>query len=683
MITNNAQSPKVGSSVMSFEEWKRANPTLVQKLDEQQLLQAYQEYERSAGGQQQSSATNPATGIEDISEEKQTTELNNKKPINNIDLMGAVDTFTQFGIATGNSGIAKAGVVGSTLIDSIQRVKGLKGLKGKDKTAGALGIAGGAADTLDSVLFGDQRAKNSSLTNGMNDVYDTASSAIMSMGPYGAMIGGAMKVGGLLSDGLTALGVGTDQMTTTDKILDSKFMKLTPVGLINGIFSSTSDRFTVDNSLRQQIGSSYGGAYAFMDDAASRAGKEYGLFSGGAKDDANRDIARSKRMQSKIGNINKDARDRQSIATNTSGLLTTNYQFNLSGGLDQRYLRAAKIGAKLERIKKIDLTFKKGGIINNVINLDTKEIEWQPVYLEPEDDWKPSYKSGGVIEEEWKPVYVEEEWQPTYEIESMKKGNKVKKTERKYKTYEDFVKYLGDRGKSDDYDLQGFYNDNDAYFDWEDMEDEKPGEAHFIDKYKLPNHITFSTESKYSNAFTKGGEWIEDDNGVTYVTSPYVEKLHSLEEMIKYFRKYEPGVNLVYNGMMIPAVQPQPFTPKELKEGGKTDETEEEPLSNQQNVIPEGALHARKHHMENAEDYTKKGIPVIDNKGEQQAEIELNEIIFNLEVTQKLEELCRDGSDEAAIEAGKLLVQEILFNTEDRTGLISTLKQGGTINGNN
>ena len=86
--------------------------------------------------------------------------------------------------------------------------------------------------------------------------------------------------------------------------------------------------------------------------------------------------------------------------------------------------------------------------------------------------------------------------------------------------------------------------------------------------------------------------------------------------------------------------------------------------------------------MDNADELTKKGIPVIDNKGEQQAEIELNEIIFNLEVTKKLEELCKDGSDEAAIEAGKLLVQEILFNTEDRTGLINTLKQGGIINGN-
>jgi hypothetical protein len=29
------------------------------------------------------------------------------------------------------------------------------------------------------------------------------------------------------------------------------------------------------------------------------------------------------------------------------------------------------------------------------------------------------------------------------------------------------------------------------------------------------------------------------------------------------------------------------------------------------NVIPEGSLHARLHHMENAEGLTKKGIPVV------------------------------------------------------------------------
>jgi hypothetical protein len=33
-----------------------------------------------------------------------------------------------------------------------------------------------------------------------------------------------------------------------------------------------------------------------------------------------------------------------------------------------------------------------------------------------------------------------------------------------------------------------------------------------------------------------------------------------------------------------------------------------------------------------------------------------------------------DGSESAAIEAGKLLVKEIFENTDDRTGLIDTLK---------
>lgn len=101
------------------------------------------------------------------------------------------------------------------------------------------------------------------------------------------------------------------------------------------------------------------------------------------------------------------------------------------------------------------------------------------------------------------------------------------------------------------------------------------------------------------------------------------------------------------------------------RSGGKLGDT---------NVIPEGALHAHLNKMDGAdEDFTKKGIPVItEEKGkiEQQAEIERNEIIFRKEVTQKLEKLMKDGSDEAAIEAGELLVHEILFNTEDNTGLL-------------
>lgn len=93
------------------------------------------------------------------------------------------------------------------------------------------------------------------------------------------------------------------------------------------------------------------------------------------------------------------------------------------------------------------------------------------------------------------------------------------------------------------------------------------------------------------------------------------------------------------------------------------------------NIIPEGARHSRLNHLEDVdeslEDMTKKGIPVVQPKEngelEQIAEIECGEIILRKEVTDRLEELRKDGSDQAAIEAGKLLAKEIITNTEDKT----------------
>ena len=140
------------------------------------------------------------------------------------------------------------------------------------------------------------------------------------------------------------------------------------------------------------------------------------------------------------------------------------------------------------------------------------------------------------------------------------------------------------------------------------------------------------------------------------------------EPEIKLFEEWEPEIILEI---------------EEFKAGGTIKEELETPEieeTTQKNLIPEGALHKNKHHMEHTEGLTQKGIPVVDNEGEQQAEIELDEIIFTLEVTKKLEELYKEGTDEAAIEAGKLLVKEILFNTDDRTGLIAKCEKGGIIN---
>ena len=127
--------------------------------------------------------------------------------------------------------------------------------------------------------------------------------------------------------------------------------------------------------------------------------------------------------------------------------------------------------------------------------------------------------------------------------------------------------------------------------------------------------------------------------------------------------------NLVYEGDRYYYRQKNPSA---FKQGG------------QMNVIPEGALHAHKNHMEGAgKDFTHKGIPVIDDDGKQQAEIEREEVIFNKEVTEKLENYYKQYNDdsksqsekdEIAIKAGKLLAKQLMENTEDRTGLIEKVE---------
>lgn len=305
----------------------------------------------------------------------------------------------------------------------------------------------------------------------------------MNVAGVGTIIGGAMKVGGMLSDGLTALGVGTDQMTTADKILDSKFLKLTPLGLVNAIGAKKADTITKDNEAFEQVGSSYGGTQSTVDDALTKSGKKYGLLSGGARNRANRQIHNAQMQQSKMSNIADEAQ--MAFAASNNPLLGT--QLQLNGGYQQNTVKAGKSGLKMDRdFAKRVVKLSKG-----------KKSKVQKIQEEVRAEEVAGFKNGGAV-----------------------------------------------------------------------------------------------------------------------------------------------------------------------------------------NVIPDGALHAHKHHLENVdekfEEVTTKGIPVItEEKGgdiKQHAEVEREEIIFNLEVTKQLEKLMQDGSDEAAIEAGKLLVYEILENTVDNTGLLNTVE---------
>lgn len=166
----------------------------------------------------------------------------------------------------------------------------------------------------------------------------------------------------------------------------------------------------------------------------------------------------------------------------------------------------------------------------------------------------------------------------------------------------------------------------------------------------------FSTKSKYNDDFHQGGSWSED--GKTFTPSEFSLFNFTQEQIAEALSKEFPEASLNITDEV-----------RAFKEGGKVN-------SRDMNVIPEGALHARLNHMDN-KDFTKKGIPVVVKDGdklEQTTEIERNEIIFNLSVTNKLEELMKDGSVKAALEAGKLLAEEILHNTIDNTGLIKEVE---------
>lgn len=124
--------------------------------------------------------------------------------------------------------------------------------------------------------------------------------------------------------------------------------------------------------------------------------------------------------------------------------------------------------------------------------------------------------------------------------------------------------------------------------------------------------------------------------------------------------------------------------------GAKLEDVE---TSDAPSVIPEGAMHKNKNHLDL--DITPKGIPVITTEGNtgdtfeeikeggeitQHAEIEAEEIIFSKELTNYVEDARKKWHEaykqdnELLLEVGKRITKEILANTEDNTNLIEKLE---------
>ena len=459
------------------------------------------------------------------------------------------------------------------------------------------------------------QTEQSALTTGLNQGYDAAANAAMAIPGVGTIIGGAMKVGGMLSDGLTALGVGTDQMTTADKILDSKFLKLTPLGLVNAIGAKKADTITKDNEAFEQVGSSYGGTQSAVDDALTKSGKKYGLLSGGARNKANKQIHNAQMQQIKMGNIADEAQ--MAFTASNNPLLGLGTQLQLNGGYQQNTVKAGKSGLKMDR------DFAK-----RVVKLSKGQKEKRKkIQEEVRMEEVAGFQKGGVVDgiTGAAPKVTFESWYKT--IPSDRNDTTSYNLRRAFE--------LAPREELEAWrtssisDLKNGKNHlNSVYLD------PKTGVYEFM---KAKNHPTLKYELEWFNS--------NDPEAVQFRSN------YNLDDSGEYYRYV-------------------PKNPGKFKNGGAV------------NVIPDGALHAHKHHLENVdekfEDVTTKGIPVItEEKGgdiKQHAEVEREEIIFNLEVTKQLEKLMQDGSDEAAIEAGKLLVHEILENTVDNTGLLNTVE---------
>jgi hypothetical protein len=64
---------------------------------------------------------------------------------------------------------------------------------------------------------------------------------------------------------------------------------------------------------------------------------------------------------------------------------------------------------------------------------------------------------------------------------------------------------------------------------------------HLTDEFKLPNHITFSTDSQYSTPERQGGVWSQQDGQWHYAPSAFVLQQHSPQELQEYFKRSEPN----------------------------------------------------------------------------------------------------------------------------------------------
>ena len=495
------------------------------------------------------------------------------------------------------------------------------------------------------------------LARGIDSAYDTVQSVVSSFGPIGQFASLIMGGNKLLGNVANKLGAGTDGMTTTDAILNSSFLQLTPFGMINGFGGKKTMSFTKNNLAFAQVGSSYTGTGANVDDALSKANKKYGLFSLGALDKANDKIIDASRQQQIMSNIADTASNRFALSDSMAAINNSRMALNLMGGYDQSSVRVGKAGMILQLARGIN---SKPSVLKEITEIPTEFLEID------------EFKEGGQIISQSILQEVTEIPTEFLEIDEFKKGGSIsQKIKDYYKEYDlSNVTLINDSSPRTEGNV--IYSPDDEYTVhelWHYLSQNKPNEAlkEFYDQIDDTKLQKFGADLDFVKRTGDPSDFYHPSELEARLKAAKFMSQGALYDK-EFFKNLRSDENKYGNNMRdLLRMFNDEYLEKlfnalsKFKKGGKF------------NIIPEGALHARKHNMD-VENITQKGIPVVSESADgeivQQAEIERQEIIFRLEVTKKLEELAKDGSDEAAIEAGKLLVQEILYNTIDNTNTL-------------
>ena len=507
-----------------------------------------------------------------------------------------------------------------------QKQKELGKYNKKINTATSMGqIASAGIQTIGGALGAHQSASDSNTTKNITAAWDGAANIASQFGPVGEAVGTVMGLAKGAGDIIQSITGDTDQITKTDQWMSSPLLSWN-VGIVNDWFAKKSDSLGVDQSTLATVGSSYGGSTNDILEMSKKANKKIGLLAGKERTQINADIANARASQAKMRGIADTATDQRLAVQSMGEQAGLAYSIMTDGGYSQKYTYAAKHGGLLEW--------------NPV-----ETLEWEP---QIELNWElPKFKAGGNVD-----IVEELEWIPEF-----KSGNKIR-------TIEELIEYAK---KKNPRFIQRL-SEEPRGIKFTDDEGKDAEGSHYLEsrgEYVIPRIQEINGELKFLSPQEAIDRAMESGN--------YLEM--SPEEAIIFAEQYKQG-------------WPEFF--KKFKKGGSVGDSDipETEETAQKNVIPEGALHKNKHHMEHAEGLTKKGIPVVDTDGEQQAEIEHSEIIFTLEVTKKLEEYyeifyseesTNKEKEQAALDAGKLLVYQILENTEDRTGLIESCKKGGTL----